>query len=438
MRNYRIVRIAGANYQHPVTLFYNKNPELKNAPFAVQQNAFFQKAYVYSDSFSRAMRSLGHEVHEIVGDVEIMQKAWAKENGVEYDPAKWQTDIICAQLRSFKPDVVYLQGLGVLPYQILKGLKKEMPFIKLIVQYTCFPGAFSELKDVDVLFAGTPTMVKQFKGYGLNPYLLYHSFDDNILNKIDIELDGSNKVAYDFIFAGTAVYGYCKGHHTRYSMLLQLIGKTNIELWINDLWVDKPTLIKDLKTPADYAKAFIIKLLQFVNTGTLKKISGSKALPPWQISRRASQVINSVIANKELLNNSDFFLKALTDMFPERCHKPVFGIDMYRLLHETKIVFNRHTDEAIDSVGNMRMFEATGVGTCLLTDTGRNMPDLFDEGSEVVTYSGIDECIDKAKYLLLHEDVRRGIAEAGQKRTLKDHTTLNRCRQVDEVLQQKL
>ena len=73
-----------------------------------------------------------------------------------------------------------------------------------------------------------------------------------------------------------------------------------------------------------------------------------------------------------------------------------------------------------------------------LTDSGTNMSDLFEEEKEVVTYSSIDECIEKVNYLLEHEDVRRQIAAAGQRRTLKDHTTLNRCQQVDEILQKML
>jgi len=56
------------------------------------------------------------------------------------------------------------------------------------------------------------------------------------------------------------------------------------------------------------------------------------------------------------------------------------------------------------------MFEATSARTCLLTDVGRNMSDVFDEDYEVVTYACIEESIKKANYLLEHDDVRRQIA----------------------------
>ena len=86
----------------------------------------------------------------------------------------------------------------------------------------------------------------------------------------------------------------------------------------------------------------------------------------------------------------------------------------------------------------MRLFEATGVGTCLLSDTRENMPDLFEVDKEVVTYSTIDEAVEKVNYLLENEDVRKEIASAGQRRTLKDHTIFNRYQQIDEVIRSNL
>lgn len=111
---------------------------------------------------------------------------------------------------------------------------------------------------------------------------------------------------------------------------------------------------------------------------------------------------------------------------------------MLRVLQRSRVTFNAHTDEGRGYIGNMRLFEATGVGTCLLTDTGANLSDLFVEDQEVVTYRSLEECIEKQRYLLAHDDIRRQIALAGQKRTLKDHTVMNRCLQIDEIIQKRI
>src|SRR5688572_2902585 len=111
---------------------------------------------------------------------------------------------------------------------------------------------------------------------------------------------------------------------------------------------------------------------------------------------------------------------------------------MYRTLQASDITFNIHTNGAHGDVGNMRMYEATGVGACLLTDTGSNIGDLYDADREVVTYKSYPELLEKIRYLNDHPDERRRIAEAGQQRTLRDHTVRRRVDQIDELIQRKL
>lgn len=61
---------------------------------------------------------------------------------------------------------------------------------------------------------------------------------------------------------------------------------------------------------------------------------------------------------------------SLRDLYPESIRPPAFGLEMYNLLKNSLITFNLHTDFTYGSVGNIRMFEATGMGACLLTDSG--------------------------------------------------------------------
>ena len=75
---------------------------------------------------------------------------------------------------------------------------------------------------------------------------------------------------------------------------------------------------------------------------------------------------------------------------------------------------NRHIGvEAEGYANNMRLYEATGVGSLLLTDDGSNLAELFEPGREVVTYAGADDLVEKARHYLAHEDERRAIAGAG-------------------------
>jgi spore maturation protein CgeB len=111
-----------------------------------------------------------------------------------------------------------------------------------------------------------------------------------------------------------------------------------------------------------------------------------------------------------------------------------WGLEMYRLLRDARIALNRHIAEAEDYANNMRLYEATGVGSLLLTDVKRNLGELFEPGREVVTYDGVDELIEKARHYLSHEDGRAAIAAAGQARTLRDHTYEVRMRELVQIL----
>ena len=79
----------------------------------------------------------------------------------------------------------------------------------------------------------------------------------------------------------------------------------------------------------------------------------------------------------------------------------------------------------------MRLFEATGVGCCLLTDHKSDICSIFEPDVEIVTYSSAEEAISKAKYLIADPKSTQKIALAGQKRTLSGYTAE---KQVDHLV----
>jgi len=111
-----------------------------------------------------------------------------------------------------------------------------------------------------------------------------------------------------------------------------------------------------------------------------------------------------------------------------------WGLEMYQVLANSRLAFNRHIDVAGRFANNLRLYEATGVGACLVTDTRENLSELFEPDREVVTYRDLEECLDKCRYLLDHEKERLAIAQAGQKRTLAEHTWAHRMQELDEIL----
>lgn len=99
-----------------------------------------------------------------------------------------------------------------------------------------------------------------------------------------------------------------------------------------------------------------------------------------------------------------------------------WGKEMFQILRSSKISFNAHGDLADKYSVNMRMFEATGCGTLLVTEENDYLNNFFKPGEEVVTYKDEKDALEKINYYLSNEEERKKIALQGQKRTLENYS----------------
>ena len=113
---------------------------------------------------------------------------------------------------------------------------------------------------------------------------------------------------------------------------------------------------------------------------------------------------------------------------------PAWGSKMHEILSRAKISINRHGEIAGPYAVNMRMYESTAAGSMLITEDKTNLKDLFTPGTEVVAYRNNRDAAEKARYYLDHPEELAKIANAGQKRTLEEHTYQQRVsRMADEI-----
>ncbi len=115
-----------------------------------------------------------------------------------------------------------------------------------------------------------------------------------------------------------------------------------------------------------------------------------------------------------------------------------WGMDMYRVLAESRITVNVHIDVAENFANNMRLYEATGCGTLLVTDDKDNLYELFSPGNEIVAYRSPVEAIEWIRYYMEHPDEAAAVARAGQARTLREHTYRRRMEELVDILRQYL
>ena len=77
---------------------------------------------------------------------------------------------------------------------------------------------------------------------------------------------------------------------------------------------------------------------------------------------------------------------------------------------------------------NMRVFEALGSKSFLITDDIPTIHDLFEDGKHLVLYKTLDNMVSKITYYLEHEEERNAITEAGYKEVMEKHTIDARVR----------
>lgn len=112
-----------------------------------------------------------------------------------------------------------------------------------------------------------------------------------------------------------------------------------------------------------------------------------------------------------------------------------WGTKYYEALLRSKITLNRHGEIAGDYANNMRLYEATGCGCCLVTNAAINMARIFRPMHECVVYRDQAD-LTRQLWILDHDDeYRREIAAAGHKRCLAQHTYAHRAKELIDVLE---
>ena len=114
---------------------------------------------------------------------------------------------------------------------------------------------------------------------------------------------------------------------------------------------------------------------------------------------------------------------------------PAWGLDMYRILARSQITLNMHINISENHANNMRLYEATGMGTLLLTDAKKNLTDMFTPDREVMTYTDTQDCIRIAQQLLNDPHHCSHIALAGQQKTLQAHNYQQRIKEFIDIVE---
>jgi hypothetical protein len=381
--------ILNTDYHAFLHWLYTQYPGLEKQSYREQMRVRNDTLHFRADFYADNLRKLGFDAYEIYANSKYAQTAWAKENGLAVNeltpplryetkllrgrrwfastpfhdlvhrvrplkrmllgPSSWLRDVLAAQIKHYKPDILLNTSTDWIGSSFLKTLK---PYVSLLVaQPAPWPFSLKRLKSLDtscydLVVSAFPPLVQWFREHGTPAELLRLGFEPRVL----FQLKEHEKKTIPISFLGSLYYS----HRNRIPFLETLCEQFDIQVWG----------------------------------------PGDEPLSPQSSIRKAYK-------------------------------GQAWGLEMYQTLAKSKITLNPYADVPTYAT-NMRLFEATGVGTLLMTEWAKNLPELFEPDNEVVAYRSAEECAELIQYYLDHEDERQAIARAGQERTLKEHTYFNR------------
>lgn len=83
---------------------------------------------------------------------------------------------------------------------------------------------------------------------------------------------------------------------------------------------------------------------------------------------------------------------------------------------------------------NARAFEIAGIGGFQLIQYRAALSNIFEDGSELVSFKNFEDLLEKIKYFINNDELRNKIADAGQKRAYSEHTYLHRINLILETV----
>ncbi|QYM77519.1 glycosyltransferase [Horticoccus luteus] len=379
---------ASSYYPRYLAWFYARNPHLREASYAEQHAALMADSFALSDSWSRHLGGAQAQfaVTELVVNAEPLQKRWAQENGVEYRETHWLADIFLAQFRAVAPRVFYAHAQEINPTlrRACRGLAGGPLYVISydgIGRHT--PEVFTE---TDMVITCLRSSADFYRAQGVESHWMMFGFDPSVLTRIRRDVTPS----------GVSFVGGLQvriGHQERARTLAYIAEAFPLERWVSGL----PTDAEALRLWGSFARR--------------RDWRGFWDFPSAAIAARRLRAGN---------------------------RGEVFGMEMFSRLAASRITLNVHIAAAGNQAANIRLFEATGAGACLLTDWKENIGELFEPDREVVVFRHPEEAVEKIHYLLEHDSERAEIARKGQRRTLENHNYATRLRELAAVLEARL
>lgn len=404
---------------------------INNQLFDIKKDENWKNIYKkYSDNgidrnpFVKYLPDHGIDIVQYWINHEEAQKSWAKEFKIQYNERGWFLEILEAQILRESPDVIYNTTLTIIPYEFIERIKQKIKKKIFWISYYGVRrfGEFLKFKGYDLFITGFRELEKELKAENQKYEFLPHYFDDQLCTS-SFNPDRRKLLT----FAGSLTYKENDdyGFSYRRRLVETLMDKCSMDAYseLNHYNNNPKEAIRQRICKIRYE---IHELLNSLPQPLrfLTHLPGLKEVPDWEVEVKAEYFFNP---------------RLMKCVLP-----PCYGSQLYKLLNDSKITLNVHGHvnanygKAKFAAGNIRLFEATGTGCCLLTDHLPHLEEFFIPDEEIVTYRNKFEAIEKAKYLLDNPSLAESIARKGHAKAWTQHTSKMRAKEFCKILERNV
>ena len=191
---------------------------LDHASYDEQHRSLQAACFGDSDFYSTGLRRAGWNATDVIANCVPLQRRWAEERGL--DPTSTSGDIVLAQLREARAQVLYLQDVGMATREFLAAVR---PHVDLIIGQIASPiPAQAHLDGFDLLISSFPHFVDEFRRQGRTAYYQPLAFDPRVLQQV-----GQPARGYPLTFVG----GLSPAHRERQQILTKLGTALPLQYW---------------------------------------------------------------------------------------------------------------------------------------------------------------------------------------------------------------
>lgn len=150
-----------------------------------------------------------------------------------------------------------------------------------------------------------------------------------------------------------------------------------------------------------------------------------------EVSARERELVLKTLGGKYeiCLYSGSKLQESFKDLKVIHCGVADYQKEMPFIFYQSKINLNI-TSKTIESGIPLRVFDILRCRGFCITNYQPEIAEFFEDGKDLVMYSGMDDLLEKVEYYLTHENERKEIAENGYRKVMKEHALNDRMQEI--------